>query len=542
MTNETDDITLQLDSVQSGEIKVHSQIINDLSSGIYSSPASCIKELINNSYDADASLVTIRMKPVEDTITIMDDGDGMNAIDFSENFAWISKSNKRNLGSVSQKGRPLIGKIGIGFIAVNEICDTLEVISTKKNEKFKFTATIDLKDYQNKNVEKKDNEGNIIGYIKGAYTLINEEEDESEHYTIIRLVSLKETVVSIFRDEVYKTQIAKTKNKSFGKSLFKNMKELLEFHSNKNLHSFGEDSQYVQFILDLASYIPIEYIDEGPIPTYHDKVIDEIVNFHKQLNFKVDLDGIYLRKPIYFPTEKNKHFKVKSFKKEIEITKTDKIKFRGYFYTQNKLLIPRELNGVSIRIKNIPIAEKFGFDTTFLDYPNYTDQIFRNWISGELYIEEGLEEAMNIDRQSFRVTHPHYLALQSFVHKFLREEFFSTVVQQIFEEGSKRRQTKKKAEKSNERKKLLNTLAVKVEFKAPSKKGDGENFVVKKSTNKETVVEVDKNFMNQFTKKDWEFLEDIFLIFELSLKEAKSDINSLKSIFYNKVVDWKSKK
>jgi hypothetical protein len=541
MANPNGEITLELDKVQSGEIKVHSQIINDLSSGIYSSPASCVKELVNNSYDANANSVTIRMKPVEDTITIMDDGDGMNAIDFSENFAWISKSNKRNQGTHSRTGRPLIGKIGIGFIAVNEICDTLEVISSKKGEDFKFTATIDLKDYQNKAIEKKDNKGQVIGYIKGAFKLINEEEERDEHYTIIRLVGLKESVISIFKDDVYKAQIAKEKNKSFGKTLFKNMKELLEFHYKKDLHSFGGDSQYVQFIIDLASYIPVEYIDDGPIPNYKDQVIDEIVAFHKNLNFKVDLDGIFLKKPIYFPLEKNKTFKVKSFKETLELSQNDQIEFIGYFYAQSRLLTPRELNGIAIRIKNIPIAEKFGFDTTFLDYPNYTDQIFRNWISGEIYISRGLEEAMNIDRQSFRVTHPHYLALQSFVHKFLREEFFSKVVKDIFEEGSKKRQTKKKTEKTRERKKFLNTGAFKVEVKSKDN-NNGGTFTLKKANSKETLVEVDKSFINKFSKKDWEYLEDIFLIFELTMREAKGDIQKIKPLFYSKIEEWKSKK
>ena len=128
-------INLEIGNLQKGTIKVHSQIINDLSSGIYSSPASCIKELVNNSYDADASQVTIRIKPINDTIVVMDDGNGMNAVEFDENFAWISRSNKRNSSIKSKKyKRPLIGKIGIGFIAVNEICNNMRVISSKKGE------------------------------------------------------------------------------------------------------------------------------------------------------------------------------------------------------------------------------------------------------------------------------------------------------------------------------------------------------------------------------------------------------------------------
>src|SRR5882672_1390935 len=114
ITPKSKKITLAIGVPQYGNIKVHSQILNDLSSGIYSSPASCIKELINNSYDADAKLVTVRIKPVQNSITIIDDGLGMNAEDFDKNFAWISKSNKRNHGELSPTlKRPLIGKIGI---------------------------------------------------------------------------------------------------------------------------------------------------------------------------------------------------------------------------------------------------------------------------------------------------------------------------------------------------------------------------------------------------------------------------------------------
>ena len=85
-------ITLEKGIEQKGDIKVAAQIIQDLSSGIYSSTAVALKELINNSYDADAENVTIRMLPDIDTILITDNGSGMNAIDFDENFAWISKS------------------------------------------------------------------------------------------------------------------------------------------------------------------------------------------------------------------------------------------------------------------------------------------------------------------------------------------------------------------------------------------------------------------------------------------------------------------
>jgi hypothetical protein len=43
----------------SGEILVSSRIIDQLSTNLYESPAACLKELINNSYDADATKVIV---------------------------------------------------------------------------------------------------------------------------------------------------------------------------------------------------------------------------------------------------------------------------------------------------------------------------------------------------------------------------------------------------------------------------------------------------------------------------------------------------
>src|SRR5690606_32395676 len=153
----------------------------------------------------------IRVKPVHDSITIIDDGSGMNAIDFDKKFAWISHSTKRRDSEFSPNlNRPLIGKIGIGFIAVNEICNELEITSSKQGEEFKFIAKIDFKKYFEEATISEDEEG---GIIKGEYKLINEYEDSDEHYTIIRLVGLKESVRNILDDKQYLAEKLKERNK-----------------------------------------------------------------------------------------------------------------------------------------------------------------------------------------------------------------------------------------------------------------------------------------------------------------------------------------
>src|SRR3989338_7740733 len=164
-----------------------SKIVKDLSSGIYSSPANCIKEIINNSFDADAKKVTIRAKPAMDLFSITDDGVGMSLEEFQEQFSVISKSLKR-ISSEKSKiyKRPLIGKIGIGFIAISEICDTLTIISKKKDDVGRIRAEIDFKKF------KEEDEENEEFYKKSSFILEYQEvpDEKQVQYTKVILTEL----------------------------------------------------------------------------------------------------------------------------------------------------------------------------------------------------------------------------------------------------------------------------------------------------------------------------------------------------------------
>ena len=128
-----------------GEIKVASRIVDYLSSGLYETPAACLKELINNSFDADALTVKVFVKPDADRIIIDDNGEGMSRQEFELHFQVISESHKRDDSDMTILRRPKIGKIGIGFIAANEICDLMEIFSTKKGHPELLHVTIDFK-------------------------------------------------------------------------------------------------------------------------------------------------------------------------------------------------------------------------------------------------------------------------------------------------------------------------------------------------------------------------------------------------------------
>ncbi|TRZ49252.1 MAG: hypothetical protein D4S01_08970 [Dehalococcoidia bacterium] len=174
-----EDLELKIGEPQTVHMKVSAQILEHLSKGIYRNPAGAIKELISNAYDADAREVIVRAKPEIDSFSITDDGEGMNYSDFEENFLFISRSSKRDQGIYTKKfHRPIIGKIGIGFIAVSQICDRMTIISSKMGEGFKFEAEIDFGKFRKTKSIKKDI------YELSEVTLTNYPEESNVQYTI----------------------------------------------------------------------------------------------------------------------------------------------------------------------------------------------------------------------------------------------------------------------------------------------------------------------------------------------------------------------
>src|SRR2546425_9577698 len=150
-------LQLRLEQPQVGMMKVGSQILELLSSGIYSSPENAFKEVLSNSFDADATQVTITTSTDFETITVVDDGEGMDFQDFDDRFTVISRSDKRDASPFTPVlRRPMIGKIGIGFISVSELCDQLRVTSAKRGSDTWFEASIDFSEFRKPESKKKD--------------------------------------------------------------------------------------------------------------------------------------------------------------------------------------------------------------------------------------------------------------------------------------------------------------------------------------------------------------------------------------------------
>ncbi len=106
-------------------------VLNHLGRHLYRSFATVLGEAISNSWDADAKNVWIEINHQKNSFLIKDDGIGMVADDFQYKFLKIGYS-KRKAGTKSKKGRPFIGRKGIGKLALLSCADKITVISKVK--------------------------------------------------------------------------------------------------------------------------------------------------------------------------------------------------------------------------------------------------------------------------------------------------------------------------------------------------------------------------------------------------------------------------
>src|SRR5438132_1188251 len=104
-------------------------ILRELS-GVYKPFVKAFKELVSNAFDADADTVRVAFADDFSSVTVTDDGQGMNPFDFRNDFARIGGGSRRWAGDKTWKGRLRIGSKGIGFLALARYCDRLKVESS----------------------------------------------------------------------------------------------------------------------------------------------------------------------------------------------------------------------------------------------------------------------------------------------------------------------------------------------------------------------------------------------------------------------------
>ncbi|PTO99950.1 hypothetical protein CWN88_16395 [Vibrio splendidus] len=127
-------------------LKFDPNTIEHLGVSLYSKLPSVLSELISNSWDADADTVSIDfiIQGDKKAIEYIDDGEGMTFDELNEKYLVIGRNRRRDTQKQnSTKGRPVIGKKGLGKLAVFGICDEIEIESIKNGLRNHFTMNLD---------------------------------------------------------------------------------------------------------------------------------------------------------------------------------------------------------------------------------------------------------------------------------------------------------------------------------------------------------------------------------------------------------------
>lgn len=152
-----------------------------------------------------------------------------------------------------------------------------------------------------------------------------------------------------------------------------------------------------------------------------------LTSHRKKLNFNVVIDGIKLYRPLKYKNLPESKAKIKKpilfvGKYEPDLTKKKvqdtggELAFEAYIMWTPKVS-PRDHNGVLIRVHD---ASGILFDETFMKH-QVAEQTIKSQLTAEIFVSKGLDSALNIDRESFNVAHPHYQILMRWLHGAIRQ-------------------------------------------------------------------------------------------------------------------------
>ncbi len=115
-------------------------LLNHLGINLYSNVPSVLSEVVANAWDADARSVDISIEKHRGTITITDDGHGMNLDDINGKYLTIGyrRRDPGNQGPKSPDGRDVMGRKGIGKLSLFSIARDICIYTVKNGEKRGF--------------------------------------------------------------------------------------------------------------------------------------------------------------------------------------------------------------------------------------------------------------------------------------------------------------------------------------------------------------------------------------------------------------------
>ncbi len=346
-------------------ITVDKRIVKILSESTYDNFPASIKEIITNSYDADASEVRITIDIRKEEIIIEDNGKGMTEEEF-DFFLRIAGAKREKDKSNTASNRQMVGKFGVGFLSVFPYFRNYRIESKKKNSDRTMYASIPCYKYFSSGQLVEISEIPIEGGSKIDRSKINE--------------SFTRIVVTGFTDLA---------------NFF-----FFESERDENLrHSIRSLEGLEKIKWRLEEDLPLEYEDQ------RFNILTS--KYSPNLSFKVFLNNSQLLRRLYGstlleingdslkfnPGKKNRELEIKN-----ELYTIGKIKFQYFILTDKKAVRPIEARALKRRNLNVGVGERtaYGLGTEVKGARSRLQ-----WLTGEVLIVEGLNDLINVSRTDF---------------------------------------------------------------------------------------------------------------------------------------------
>jgi len=382
-------------------------LIQILSQGTYTSFPRALKEFASNAFDADALRVDIKIDEDGNGITIRDNGVGMTLNDFGTAFASIARSGLTGRGykrGRTRRGRVKIGRFGIGTLAVVAICDRFSIRSTKDGSTEGFVARKDLAELREK-YGRGENLSDLWKFDAEKW----DTEKLDTHFTEIRLEGLNNDIRA-FLEKPGERKISEP------------------FESISQLS--GQD----QLLWHLGVICPVPYETGYPIPTKdlhrtRDAVLIDRARRLLRDRFSVYLNANVVKRRVLLPqykesAQKNRPEYAELMKRglgyEVKCFRSaagSPVRYEGYLVVQGKQLFPKELRGLIVRLRGVAVGD---YKTIHLTGDAISTMLTN--LSGEIWVEHGLDEALQFDRESFREDHPEFLLFREQIEKIVEAE------------------------------------------------------------------------------------------------------------------------
>ncbi|MGB0388036.1 MAG: ATP-binding protein [Ardenticatenaceae bacterium] len=486
-------------------IKVNEKILLHIGRGIYPSVAGVIKELVHNAFDADAEQVVISTGyPYFEEIRVFDTGHGMSLERFKMALTSVGNSMKDTIDqrrTTKKYKRPIIGRLGIGLMALSQICDKAIIESQEPGTTSKFSAVIDFSRFRQKGLERTSLSvlSSYYGGIEVLRRQLEEEGLEPEQReelklrlklaveadevrqekgfdlekghlgyctfiadlpalpytpgTLVILLGIRPEIKAALMNSGGRFPRAAHLEQQNGADMpYDDWDEYLsQIHWSwrdiceklriaKDGLTYEALPGYHQFLYQLAQMSPVPYFPDGPI-SIQPEILRRKKEELKRFNFSLRVDNRLLYKPTLLPSgaltsqdelKMGDNYLTRQIQFNDVLADGTHLRYHGYLYWQKAENKPTPLHGIQIYICNVGIGL---YDETLLNYSKVERNSRTGQISGEIYVEEGLEQALNVDRRSFRETDLHYVTLQQHIWKEI-----GVILQQSVEADKRRKQ------------------------------------------------------------------------------------------------------